>query len=135
MYKMSLFFGFLFLSHLAYAIEIKPEQLQFSFIATEGGEYVSCASVKGTQPHQFNVSCKEIKKEFRIHLLLREYYNSNFDETGIEFHYWVDERGQQMKSNTQSNWFTLEHYTSLKKIVSYTGLDNDVHQLRVEIKL
>ncbi len=135
MYKMSLFFGFLFLSQLANAIEINPEQLQFSFVATEGGEYVSCTSEKGTQPHQFNVSCKENKKEFKIHLLLREYYNSNFNETVVEFHYWVDERKEPIKSNTQSNWFTLEQFTRLKKIVSYTGLDNDIHQLRVEIKL
>lgn len=132
---MSLFFGFLFICQLACAIEITPAQLQFSFMSTEGGEYVSCTSEKGTQPHQFSVSCKENKKEFKVHLLLREVYNSNFDETVIEFHYWVNERAAAIKSNTQSNWFTLEQYTSLKKIVSYTGLDNDIHQLRVEIKL
>lgn len=135
MYKISLFLGFLFFSQLVYSVDIKPEQLQFAFMSTNGKIYVNCSSEKGIQPHQFNVSCKENKKEFRIHLLLRENYNSNLDETLIEFHYWVDERGQQFKSNTQSNWFTLEQFTNLKKIVSYTGLDNDMNQLRVEIKL
>ncbi len=135
MFKMPLFFLVLFLGQLASAIDITPEQLQFAFMSTEGGEYVSCTAAKGSQPHQFKVSCKENKKEFYIHLLLREHYNSNFDETMIEFHYWVDERSDQIKSNTQSNWFTLEQFTRLKKIVSYTGLDNDIHQLRVEIKL
>ncbi len=58
MYKMSLFFGLLFLSHLVYAIDIKPEQLQFAFMTTSGREYVSCTAASGAQPHQFKVEIK-----------------------------------------------------------------------------
>ncbi|MFN3696147.1 MAG: hypothetical protein ACK4VO_01805 [Pseudobdellovibrio sp.] len=116
--------------------ELNANQMRFHFMSTEGDVYTLCASKKGSQPHQFIVDCQQVNRIFYIHMLLNRYDRQFEDqlETTYEFHYWVNEPDNGYQSNTQSTWLTVKPTSEILKIVSYVGLDNDAHQLRVEIK-
>lgn len=132
--KVLLFLIFNLSSLLLNATTITPEQLQFDFLSSEGSFWHDCTHKKLEEPHQFLVSCPDQKNTFKVHLLLKEYFNPL--ETTYELHYWADYSNSSNKqTSTQSTWLTVEKGTPVKKIVGYLGFDTDATQFRFELNI
>jgi hypothetical protein len=114
--------------------ELKAEQLSFTYMSTLGDIYADCVVSKAKQPHDFNVQCPAVKRNFVVHTLLYRYHRQVPEpETMFEFLFWVDEPENGYRSNTHSTWFYVSQLSDIKKIVSFVSIDDGVNQLRMQV--
>lgn len=108
--------------------EIKPSQVSFDYLSSDGGFWIDCDHTKEPQQHAWSVICGSV--DFSLHLFLREFLRPL--ETTFEFHYWATSHSLK-QSSTQSMWLTVDRDTKAKKLVGYLGFLDDSTQLRIEI--
>lgn len=111
--------------------EILPEQVKLTFLNSDGAFWYDCQVQKNSAPHGFSATCD--KYQFSLHLLLRQYPHP--EDITFEFHYWANETAILKETHTQSIWMTVDKASKAKNIINYIGFSNDMHQLRLEIKL
>ncbi len=108
-----------------------PEQIQFTFMSTDGSTWLKCLHQKNLQPHQWVVQCADYR--FNLHLFLNQYQRAN--ESTFELNYWADEVFLLNETHTHSTWLTVDQKAEAKQIVSYLGFSKDTRQLRLEVSL
>jgi len=114
-------------------VDIKPEDVTFDFMSSEGSFWNDCTHKKLSEPHQWEIKCPDSTITFRVHLLLREYFNDS--EVTYEFHFWADrDQDKKTQTRTQSTWLTVDKGTKTRKIIGYLGFDEDTTQFRIEIR-
>ena len=117
----------------ANTVDLKPDDVTFDFMSSEGAFWNDCTHKKLEEPHQWEVQCPDSTIKFKVHLLLKEYYNDN--EVTYEFHFWADrEQDKKIQTRTQSTWLTVDKGTKTRKIIGYLGFDEDSTQFRIEVK-
>ena len=108
--------------------DFTTNQLQFTFMSTDGSTWQKCTHAKDTQIHEWAVACGNYK--FQLHLFFKSY--SRAEESTYELNYWADEILILNETHTHSTWLTVDRKAQVKKIVSYLGFTKDTNQLRLE---
>lgn len=111
--------------------DFTPDQLQFTFMSTDGSQWQACTHSQKQMPHGWDVECGAY--HFTLHLFMRQYLRAS--ESTIELNYWADEISVLNETHTHSTWLTVDQKAQAKKIVSYLGFSKDTSQLRLEAKL
>lgn len=111
--------------------DFSTEQLQFTFMSSDGSNWQKCTHTKKDQPHSWVVACAGY--QFKLHLFLRQ--SARSDESTFELNYWADEVALLNETHTHSTWITVNQVAQAKRLVSYLGFTKDTNQLRLEVNL
>ena len=127
------------LSTQASAIELKHEWVRFEYVPAEWTS-TRCEHKRIHRiPHNWQVWCEDqyTKKEFSVHLLLRELVNNRTKKTRIEWLYWVTNRTPNSSSSYAREFtgtsllLTLEDLTKIGDFRLGQSVDNDYAHLNL----
>lgn len=123
----------IFYTSVSKAHEISDNKISFSYTLASKEVFADCTHKRKDQPHDWSVQCKNsrghIVYETDVHLIMRQYYRTEADETGLEFHFWT-------LNDSTSVWLTQEDgLVKVKRLLTYLGVKDESAFLRLEILL
>lgn len=119
------------------AQKLTEESVKFTYSSMDGEIVLECAHVFDKPDlWDWDVWCGKgtnMLRQFRVHLLIRPWVNTEKQKTAFEVLYWVIDRDTNpRKFSSTSSWTILNTLTSLETMSFSQGVENDYAFLQVE---
>lgn len=120
--------------------QIQEDDVVFSYTSIDGSVQLKCVHVfDNPETHDWDVVCgkgTKLVRQFRVHLLIREFANLNTRHSAIEVLYWIIDRDQPITKTfaSTSSWIHFKNISELEKISFRQGVENDYASLNLEFK-
>jgi hypothetical protein len=126
-------FSFLFVVSLFNPIgswALPTPRLKFQYVSFDGGLYLDCRhSLVDPELRDWDVSCGNNQKNFRVHFHVKEYVRPVTPAKSIEVVYYIVRSTPGTSTSSQAVWIDLEKDSPLSGVTFHQSVDNDTASL------